>query len=262
MLRRSWFILLALALIGPARGKEPAPQVLVWPPSGQPVVRFSLSKLKDAGSSGKQHNYRIDVTAENLWGKRIENAEFSLYLFDKDKTRIGEGWISIKDVGPGEVVKFQMGASASGIPASMAVAPQLLPSELQSYLPPKTISVTVNSVPQGALLKVDGAEAGITPKIVRVTPGKHMFEFAKEGFSPGHFPFEVSADDASGGSVSYELGSSAHDTVELRDGSILSGDVESMSASEVLMHIGGTIQHLSRNQVKRISLVARDASPE
>jgi hypothetical protein len=39
---------------------------LVWPTSGQPVVRFSLGKFKEIGSSGKQHNYSIDVTAENL----------------------------------------------------------------------------------------------------------------------------------------------------------------------------------------------------
>ncbi len=51
-----------------------------------------------------------------------------------------------------------------------------------------------------------------------------MLEFSKEGFNPGRFPLEITADDASGGSVSYELGASAHDTVELRDGSILSGD--------------------------------------
>ena len=85
-----------------------------------------------------------------------------------------------------------------------------------------------------------------------------MLEFTKEGFNTGHFPLEVTPDDASGGSVSYELGTSTHDTVELRDGSILVGDVESLSATEVVIKIGGTLQHLSRNQAKRIALVERD----
>lgn len=251
------FIFVALA-----EAKDPPAQVIVWPSSGQAVVRFSLGKFKEVGSSGKQHSYAVDITAENLWGKRISKADFSLYLFDKSKIRIGEGWISISDVGPGETIKFQMAAEASGSPVSMTLAPRSLPPELQSYLPPKTISITVNSVPQGAELKLDGSDAGITPKIIQVTPGKHMLEFSKEGFNPGHYPLEITPEDVSGGSVSYELGSSAHDTVELRDGSVLSGDVESLSATEVTVRIGGTVQHLSRNQVKRIALVQREVSPQ
>jgi hypothetical protein len=140
----------------------------------------------------------------------------------------------------------------------MELTPKALPPELESYLPQKTISVTVNSIPQGANVKIDGTDAGTTPKIIQATPGKHMLEFTKEGFNTGHFPLEVTPDDASGGSVSYELGTSTHDTVELRDGSILVGDVESLSATEVVIKIGGTLQHLSRNQVKRIALVERD----
>lgn len=108
-------------------------------------------------------------------------------------------------------------------------------------------------------MKVDGVEAGTTPKSVQFRPGKHMLEFSKEGFNSGHFPLEVHPDDASGGSVSYELGTSAHDTIEMRDGSVLSGDVESVSATEVIIRIGGSSQHFSRNLVKRVSLVERDS---
>jgi hypothetical protein len=242
--------------------KEPPPKVFVWPESGQSVVRFKLGKFTEIGSSGKHHTYTVDVTAENLWGKRIQRATFYLYLFDKDKARIGEGWISIKDVNPGETIKFQIGAGASGTPVTMTLAPDTLPPELASYLPPRTISVTVNSVPQGADLKVDGAEAGVTPMLIHVGPGKHTLEFSKQGFSPGHFPLEVTSDELSGGSVSYELGASAHDTVELRDGTVMSCDVESVSATEVVVRVGGAVQHLGRNQVKRISLVPRETAPQ
>ena len=253
---RSLFLL--IVFVGVSYGKEPPAQVIVWPASGQPVVRFSFGKFRESGSSGKQHSYSIDVTAENLWGKKISRADFSLYLFDKDKIRIGEGWISISDVAPAQVLKFQIFAQASGIPVSTVLAPRSLPSELQSYLPPKAISMTVNSVPQGATLKVDGTEAGVTPKIIQVAPGKHMLEFSKDGFAAGHFPLEITTDDASGGSVSYELGASTHDTIELRDGSVLSGDVESVSATEVLVRVGGNVQRFNRNQVKRIGLVPRE----
>ncbi len=260
--RDFWSAFFSLILIASASGKDPAPQVLVWPTSGQPIVRFSLGKFKEIGSSGKQHNYSIDVTAENLWKKRISKADFSLYLFDKDKTRIGEGWISISDVEPGQLIKFQMNAEASGSPVSMTLAPRSLPPELETYLPPRSISMTVNSVPQGAGLKVDGVEAGTTPKIIQIVPGKHMLEFNKEGFNTGHFPLEITPQDTSGGSVSYELGASAHDTVELRDGSVLVGDVESVSATEVAVRVGGAIQLLNRSQVKRITLVPREPTPQ
>jgi hypothetical protein len=73
---------------------------------------------------------------------------------------------------------------------------------------------------------------------------------------------EIIPNDVSGGSVSYELGISAHDTVELRDGSVLSGDVQSMSATEVFIRIGGAIQSLNRNQVKRIVLIQRDTTSQ
>ena len=162
------------------------------------------------------------------------------YVFDKARVRIGDGWISISDVSPGGVVKFQTYINASGTIASLELVPKSLPTELQAFLPPKTISITVNSVPQGAELKIDGAPAGTTPKIVQVTPGKHVLAFSKEGFNSGTFPLETTRDDVSGGSVSYELGTSAHDALELRDGSVLTGDVQSMSATEVLIRIGGT----------------------
>jgi hypothetical protein len=253
--------ILILILVA-SEAKDPPAQVIVWPSSGSPVLRFSLGKPKEIGSGGGTRTYTIDVIAENQWGKRIARADFALYLFDKNKVRIGDGFFSISDVEPGGSVKFKADAQASGIPVSMDISPRTLPSELQSYLPLKKISVTVNSVPQGADVKIDGIEAGTTPKIIQVAPGKHILEFAKEGFRTGNYPLEITAEDTSGGSLSYELGTSAHDTVELRDGSVLSGDVESVSPTEVVVRIGGTLQHLNRNQVKRIALVQRDAQSQ
>jgi len=58
--------------------------------------------------------------------------------------------------------------------------------------------------------------------------------------------------------VSYELGTSAHDTIELRDGSVLSGDLLSMDATQVQVRIGGNIHTYERNQIKRVLLTQRD----
>ena len=251
----SFYLLLALTV----SAKESPEQEVIWPTSGTPVVRIAFGKFKQISSSGKQRVYNVDTRVTNVWNKTIPKADFFLYVFDKDKARIGEGYISLSNLGPGEVTKFQTTLTTASTPVSLSLAPRALPAELQSYLPSKTVSITVNSVPQGAVLKVDGRDAGTTPKVVQLSLGKHFLEFSKEGFNVGRFPLEIGPDDASGGNVSYELGSSAHDTVELRDGSLLNGDVESLSATEVVVRVGGALQHLNRNQVKRILLVEREA---
>jgi hypothetical protein len=257
--RRLFCLLFAVGLMAVAAYSKNQPaQVILWPATGTPILRFSFGKFKELSSIGSLHNYIIDTTAENLWGKRISEATFSLYLFDKSKARIGDGWITLSNVGVGQSVKFQTTIGASGTPVSMEVAPRSLPAELQPLAPPRTITITVNSIPQGAMLKLDGADSGTTPKLVRVTMGKHLLEFTKEGFNSGKFSLEIGPDDVSGGSVSYELGSAVHDTIELRDGSVLNGDLESVSATEVVVRVGGSLQHISRNQVKRILMVERD----
>ena len=48
-------------------------------------MRFSFGKLKEIGSLGNLRNYAIDTTAENRSDKRISDATFFLYLFDKNK---------------------------------------------------------------------------------------------------------------------------------------------------------------------------------
>jgi len=62
----------------------------------------------------------------------------------------------------------------------------------------------------------------------------------------------MSSHDASGESVSYELGRAAHDTIELRDGSVLFGALVSINGIRVQVRIGGNAQDFDQNQVKRI----------
>jgi len=177
----------------------------------------------------------------------IGSVAFALYAFDNGKMRIGEGQINLTNVAAGESVKFQMTVFAVGTPDHLSV----------TTAAPRAVAMTVNSVPQGAALTVDGKSAGTTPKIVELAVGKHLLGFEKDGFSPGKFPLEITARDASGGSVSYELGSATHDSIELRDGSVLAGDLISINGMDVLVRIGGSAQRLDRNQVKRILLAER-----
>jgi PEGA domain len=245
--------LLSILIVGialsPVFAKDSPFQVVAWPDSGQTLLRFTFSKFKEMGGMGRERTYVTDTTVENLSDKTVGSATFSLYVFDKNKARIGEGYINLSNVAASQTVKFQVTLAASGTPTSLAVS---------ASNASRTVSITVNSVPQGALLKVDGKEMGTTPKIFEVPIGKHSLDFSKEGFNSGKFPLEITSRDTSGGSVSYELGSAMHDTVELRDGSVLSGDLVSISGMQVVVRIGGTSQTFDRNQIKRILLTERD----
>ncbi len=238
--------------------KDAPPQVINWPPTGSTVVRLTLGKFKEISSVAGQRSYLAETTAENLWGKKISHIGFNLYLYDKNKVRIGDGWITLDNVAPGQTVKFQTSVRALGTPVSVDLTPNSLPAELQPLAPAKKVSLTVNSVPQGATLSLDGVEVGTTPKMVQLGVGKHSLEFSKAGFTAGKFPVEIGPDDVSGGSVSYELGTSAHDTFELRDGTVLTGDLVSVSGMDIQVRIAGALQTLDRNKIKRILLTERE----
>jgi hypothetical protein len=243
--------LVLLLLTVPALGKDAPLQVIDWPATGAPVVRFTFGKFKALPGMSNLHGYVMDTTAENLSAKLIPAARFSIYLFDKNKVRVGEDAIALSNVGPGETVKFETTVMASGIPASVSI------QDLAQA--PKSISLTVNSTPQGAVLKLDGTEVGTTPRMIAVGVGRHTLTFSKEGFTAGNFPLDISRDDVSGGTVSYELGASAFDSIELRDGSVLNGDLVSISGMDVEIRVGGVIQHLDRNRIKRVMLTQREA---
>lgn len=249
-MRRIFAGLFLLLVAFPCFASKDTPfQTLTWPDSGTPVLRFTFSKFKMLVSGvGKEHAYVTDATAENLSEKMLGSVNMSLYVFDKTQARIGDGTIDLANVGPHETVKFEITLYVSGTPASVSVAANA----------PHSLSVTINSVPQGATVSLDGKELGTTPKIAEVAIGKHTLTFSKEGYNTGHFPLEIGPRDASGGSVSYELGTSSHDTIELRDGSVLSGDLLSIDTKQVQIRIAGSIHTLDRNQIKRISLTQRD----
>jgi hypothetical protein len=251
-------LILALVAAASVAGKDVPAQVIDWPPTGATIVRISLGKSKEISSISSQRNYVIETTAENLWSKKISRLGFNLYIYDKNKVRIGDGWITLENIAPGQTVKFETTVHCVGVPVSFELTPNSLPAELQPLAPPRQVTITVNSVPQGATLSVDGVPTGTTPKLVKLGVGKHSLEFTKEGFNPGKFPVEIGPDDTSGGSVSYELGSAVHDTIELRDGSVLSGDLVSVSGMQIQVRIGGNTQTFDRNQVKRILLTERD----
>jgi len=82
-------------------------RVINWPQTRSPVIRITLGKFKKISSVGGQHTSLIDTTAASLWNKKISHLSFNFYLFDKNKVRIGDGWITLDNLIPGQAVKFQ-----------------------------------------------------------------------------------------------------------------------------------------------------------
>jgi hypothetical protein len=255
---RNFFLalLMGLCLLSTAFGKDALPPVS-WP-ADKPLMRFVVSKVNHIGSYQGEQTYILDLGITNVSGKPIPQATFTFYLFNKQKVRVGQGYIDLVNVSPNETVKMQVNAQALGAPATFTVIPQRLPAELAGAVPPKVIAVTVYSVPSGAKLSVDGKAIGTTPIVSQMVPGSHTLTFTKEGYTPGTFPMVVAPDQMSGGSVSFELGSAAHDTIELRDGTVVNGDLQSIDATQVVVTVGGAPQKFDRNQVKRVLLIERD----
>jgi hypothetical protein len=98
--------LLLFVVLSSLTAKDNPFQIVTWPDSGRPVLRFTFS----------------NTIAENLSDKTIGTANFSLYVLDKDKARIGAGYINLTNIGAGQTVKFQITLSASGNPTSVAIS--------------------------------------------------------------------------------------------------------------------------------------------
>ncbi|MBI2677418.1 MAG: PEGA domain-containing protein [Candidatus Koribacter versatilis] len=262
-MRRQAVLALALLLLAPfAFAKDStAVKAIDWP-EASPVLHFTFGKLQEVGKYKGQKSYTMEVTARSMWPKKIDRADFNLYLFDDNQVRVGEGWISISNLGPGEMTKFPLNVSTLGTPVSMKLEAREMSGELARFSAPKTITTTVYSVPPGASLKVDGQSVGSTPIQVKITVGRHDLEFAKEGFHTGHFVWNVTPNDVSGGMVTYELGGLSYDTVELRDGSTITGDVISIDGAQVVVRVGGELRPYERNRVKRILLGEREAADQ
>lgn len=256
---RSKILLPFVALLAVlAAAKDKPEQVLNWPDDSRPILRFTVGKIQKVGEFSGQQSFVIDTAVQNLTQKPIPQATFNFYMYDKNKARIGDGTLEFRNLAAGETVKIKVNATSVGTPASLSFVPHTLPPEFAAYAPTKSVGLTVYSVPSGAKLKLDGKESGVTPTAITATVGSHLLEFSKDGYNTGTFPLVITPDQLSGGTVSYELGSSAHDTLELRDGTVLTVDLESVTASNVTVRMAGNVQTFDRNQVKRILLTQRE----
>lgn len=229
--------------------------MLLWPSPAKPALKLTFSKFKQMSAYAGQNTYVSDVTIENLTDKLIPRAVFTVYLVDKANVRIGDGLLQVADVAPAQHVKTPFQFTSIGVPAGLTL------SAKKDMLAGKMVPLNILSVPPGAHLRIDGQDAGVTPTVAKLGVGSHLLEFGKEGFSNGSTPVEIGPDEMPGGSISFELGGLSRDTIELRDGTVLLGDLISVSMTTVAVRVDGKEQTLDRNRIKKMILVERETTP-
>jgi len=251
------FLTILVLASGACLAKESAISLL-WP-QDKPALKLTFGKFQQIAVLAGQSTFVCDVVVENLTDKLVPHASFTVYGTDKNNVRIGEGLLIISDLNPQQQVKARLQFTSLGVPTSLTLS-----AKKDMLLAPgaKTIPLRVLSVPPGAKLKVDGQDAGTTPVIVKLTIGSHNLDLTKEGYAPGTTPIEITPDELPGGSITVELGGLSRDTVELRDGTVLLGDVLSMSLTSVVVSVEGKEQTLERNQVKKMMLVERQVTQQ
>jgi hypothetical protein len=245
------YAVIFLALLSATLMAKNDPAIVMTWPADKPALKLTFEKFRQVGIYAGQSSFVSDVTVANMTEKQIPRASFTVYFMDKNKVRIGEGLLQVSDLDAGQAAKIQFQFSSVGIPASIVLS-------AKKDMLAKTIPLRVISVPTGAKLKVDEQEAGTTPVMVRLTVGTHQLDLTKDGYAPGGTPLEITPDELPGGSITVELGGLSRDTVELRDGSVVLGDVISMSMTQMVVRVDGKDQTYDRNQVKRIMLVERE----
>jgi hypothetical protein len=264
-MRFSRFVLISIAVLffgalsWSKQKAEPAITTM-WPDASNPTLKLVFGKFVEQGPGyGGQRMFVSDVIVQNVSSKRIPRASLSVRFFDKDKVRIGDSVLNVNDLGPGESTKIAFDFRTSGLPTSLTLGAHNDSSGVPTSL--KTIPLKIVSVPPGAKLKVDGQDAGTTPRVVDLLVGTHILEFSKEGYANGSTPVDIAPDEAPGGSITLELGGISLDTVELRDGSSLLGDVMSVSMTSIVVRVKGEDRTYDRNKVRKITLVEREAAP-
>jgi len=233
-----------------------ADSALDWP-AEKPVLHFEIGRFNKAGSFGNRNVFNIDVVTKNVSAARISYATFHLYLLDARKTRIAEHWITLTNLQPGATVKSVITSQVVGMPVEFSVAADRLPQELAYLNGPQTVSVTIETIPSGANLMVDGTAAGKSPVTMSVAVGSHVIALSKDGYPGDSATITVAANQAAGKTYSFELSGALHDTVELRDGTIISGEVVAMNESEVVVQTSDGQQRYVRALVKRVSFVEK-----
>jgi hypothetical protein len=236
---------------------KPPEIVMMWPNETSPTIELTLAKIDRVNSWAGGHSYFSEAIVKNLTKTPLARATFTIYFFDKQNVRIGNATLIMRNLDPDQEVKSRLRFSAVGPPVTAAlhdaaIVPQTV----------KTVPLKVISVPAGAHLRVDDLDQGVTPKTVSLAVGTHTVELSKDGYAPSSNSVEIKGDEPPGKKLNVELTRTSDDVIELRDGSMLSGKVISLSASEVVFSTKGETRTIDRKRIKKLILAEQPNAPK
>jgi hypothetical protein len=199
----------------------------------------------------------IDLEVENIGETAFPNTDLTLVFYDKGNAIVGNGSLYLNQrLAPHQKIKQQITFEAVDKPVRVAFAAKDVSLSRDHHAVAHAVSMTFRSLPEGANIDIDGQKLGVTPKVLRVPEGSHLLVLTKAGYDKSDYPFEVRPDESNGGTVEVELPVSS-DILEMRDGTTISGDIESITWETLRVASGDKKVDVPRNQVKRIILVQR-----
>jgi hypothetical protein len=238
----------------PSKDQNAVAIVMFWPKQDNAILKLTFSRFRSLASYGGKTTLQSDVIVQNLSSTAIPKGSLSVSLLDKNRAEVGSGTLIVNNLSAGALAQVPFQCESVGTPATLSLLGR---NNGGAPVAVKTIPMTVISVPAGASLKVDDEEEGLTPANINVSAGTHQLTLAKEGFAVATAPLEVAPDEAPGGSITITLAGLSNDSLELRDGSTIAGDVMSMTLEKIVIDVNGQRQTLDRNRVKKIFLVER-----
>lgn len=227
---------------------------MFWPGQDNAILKLTFSRFRSLASYGGKTTLQSDVIVQNLSAKAIPKGSLTVSLLDKNRAEVGGGTLMVNNLSAGALAQVPFQCETVGVPVTLSLSAR---NNEGAPIAVKTIPMTVISVPPGANLKVDSEDEGLTPATINISAGTHQLTLAKEGYAVATTPLEVAPDEAPGGSITITLGGLTDDTIELRDGSIITGDLMSMTLESVVIEINGQPQTFDRNKIKKIFLVER-----
>lgn len=121
-MRSRIFLLIALLAVATAAKEKPG-QVLNWPDDARAILRFTVGKIQKVGDFSGHQSFVIDTSVQNLSQRAIPQATFNFYMYDKNRTRIGDGTLEFRNLAPSETIKIKVTATSVGTPASLSFMP-------------------------------------------------------------------------------------------------------------------------------------------
>jgi hypothetical protein len=238
----------------PSKGQNAVAIVIFWPRQDKAILKLTFSRFRSLASYGGKTTLQSDVIIQNLSSKSIPKGSLTVSLLDKNRAEVGSGPLIVTNLGAGALEQATFQCDTVGAPVTLSLAARNNDGVPVAI---KTIPMTVISVPAGANLEVDDEDEGLTPANVNVSAGTHQLTLSKEGFASATTPLDVAPDEAPGGSITITLGGLSEDSLDLRDGSTITGTVLSMTLDKIVIEIAGQRQTIDRNLVKKIFLVER-----